>query len=403
MNWVDTTVGNFCPFKYGKTLRAKDRKGGGVPVYGSNGIVGYHNEACVEGGGVIIGRKGSVGCVHYSDNSFWPIDTTFYVSSEVKSENLFCSYLLSTLGLQNMNSDTAVPGLNRNYVHSLPIRIPRTQKERANLINPLRAIDDKIELNRRTNETLEAVARTIFKDWFVDFGPTRAKMEGRDPYLPQHLVDIFPTRLVNSELGQIPEGWATGTVADLADRIIDKVDHFAEWQAEPLIDLSRMPQREIALMDWGLGGELTTSITRFQLRDTLFGAIRPYFHKVGVAPVNGVTNVSVFVVRAKVNADWPFIALFCSMSDTVSWATRVAKGTKMPVVSWPDFADASLVVPTSPLRMRFNQMVGPLLDRIIANAIESNALAATRDALFPKLISGEIRVEDVGGDVGEAV
>ena len=281
----------------------------------------------------------------------------------------------------------------------LAFSFPSLAEQRA-IAHILGTLDDKIELNRRMSETLEAMARAIFKAWFVDFEPVRAKMEGRWrrgeslPGLPAHLYDLFPSRLVASELGEIPEGWRVGKLGDVCERVVDKVMQREEWSDEILIDLGRMPKQSIALANWGRGEELATALIRFCSRDTLFGAVRPYFHKAGIAPVNGVTNVSVFVLRALDSKDWPYVGILCSMKETVDFATRVAKGTKMPVVAWEDFKGYKITLPCHKIRNAFSQVTGPFLDQIISVIHESRTLAALRDALLPKLIRGEMRVKD---------
>lgn len=277
--------------------------------------------------------------------------------------------------------------------HDFIFRFPDIRTQRA-IADILGALDDKIELNRRMNTTLEAIVRATFKSWFVDFDPVRSVTEGRDPALPPAIAAHFPASLEESEFGQIPEGWGGGTIACLMDRVIEKVVDAANWQNEHLIDLSRMPQSCIALAEWGIGAELGTSVIRFQARDTLFGAIRPYFHKVGIAPVNGVTNISVFVLRAKRSADWPFTAILCSMNQIVDFASRVAKGTKMPVVSWADFARCPVPLVPPALRDIFNHFAAPFLDRILCNIHEAQTLAAVKNALLPKLLSGKLSIGD---------
>jgi type I restriction enzyme S subunit len=297
-------------------------------------------------------------------------------------------------------SGSAREFVKRDDFRNLPIKAPPFAEQEA-IGEMLGALDDKIELNRRMSQTLEAMARALFKSWFVDFDPVRAKAEGRDTGLRERLSGLFPDSLDDSELGEIPKGWAASRIGDVACRIVERVQDAAVWQDEPLIDLSRMPQRSIALTDWGLGAEMAGSITRFRATDTLFGAIRPYFHKVGIAPMDGVTNVSVFVLRARREKDWPFVALLCSMSATVDYATRVARGTKMPVVSWPDFENCSIPLPPSGTREAFDRVVGPLLDRIAANAHESHSLAAAQNTLLPRLVSGELSLHDAERFVGD--
>ena len=216
----ETTVGEFAPFSYGKALKKNKRNSAGsVPVYGSNGIVGWHDEAVTQGPTVVVGRKGTVGAVHYSPVPCWPIDTTFFVTGQDPELVRFQYYALKSLKLDRMNSDSAVPGLNREAAHARSIRIPPSTEQRS-VANVLGTLDDKIELNRRMNETLEAIAQALFKSWFVDFDPVRAKVEGRWrpgeslPSLPAHLYDLFPDRLIPSKLGEIPEGWDVKPLTD---------------------------------------------------------------------------------------------------------------------------------------------------------------------------------------------
>jgi type I restriction enzyme S subunit len=166
--WIETTIGEFCPFEYGKSLKETDRQTGNVPVFGSNGRVGYHNQAIVESKGVIIGRKGTAGAVHYSDEPFCPIDTTFYVAESPDKDIRYIYFLLKSVGLEHMNSDSAVPGLNRTAAHSRIIEVPKSLEEQRAIAGVLGALDDKIELNRRMNRTLESMARGVFAEMMKD-------------------------------------------------------------------------------------------------------------------------------------------------------------------------------------------------------------------------------------------
>lgn len=222
-NWGKTNVGEFAPFQYGKSLPARKRvQSGQVPVFGSNGIVGYHNKALTKGPTVVIGRKGSAGAVHYSPGPCWPIDTTFYLHKTESELMRFRYYALRALGLDKMNTDSAVPGLNRIAAHQRELMVPDECTQRA-IARVLGSLDDKIELNRRMAETLEEMTRALFKSWLVDFDPVRAKMEGRWqegeslPGLPADLYPLFPDRLVDSELGPIPEGWLVKSLDQIAD------------------------------------------------------------------------------------------------------------------------------------------------------------------------------------------
>jgi type I restriction enzyme, S subunit len=137
-----------------------------------------------------------------------------------KADSLFLYYLFSGPELQHQigsqSIGSSVPGFNLCQLRTMRIRVPAVAEQRA-IAYILGTLDGKIELNRRINETLEAMARALFKSWFVDFDPVRAKAEGRDPGLPKVLADLFPSRLVDSELGEIPDGWQMKVIGDLAE------------------------------------------------------------------------------------------------------------------------------------------------------------------------------------------
>jgi len=165
--WKKYKLGEIIELLYGKGLREQDRKPGNIPVYGSNGIIGYHNTPLVKGPGIIIGRVGSIGKINYSPVDFYPIDTAYYVN--LKKHNIdmkFLYYLLFTLPMNKLNFQSAVPGLNRNIAYSLDVAIPPLPEQRA-IASIFPPIEDKIELLRQENETLEAMAETIFKQWFI--------------------------------------------------------------------------------------------------------------------------------------------------------------------------------------------------------------------------------------------
>ena len=264
------TVGEFAPFSYGKGLRSQDRNpAGNVPVFGSNGVIGNHDAALTDGPTIIIGRKGTVGAVHYSPVPCWPIDTTFYISTKGRDIQRFRYYALKSLGFEMMNADSAVPGLNRDDAHARTLYVPPRSTQCA-IVRILGTLDDKIELNRRMNETLEAMAQALFKSWFVDFEPVRAKIEGRWrrdeslPGLPAEYYDLFPDRFVDSELGEIPEGWEVTDLGEVARqrRLVVKPE---EIDAEsPYIALEHMPKRCIALNQWSNADGLASGKYKFE-------------------------------------------------------------------------------------------------------------------------------------------
>ena len=198
--WKEVTLGDICVLNYGKALTAKNRIDGDIPVYSSAGITGYHNSPLVESEGIIIGRKGSVGTVYYSVSPFFCIDTAYYVLPNEDYNLKYLFYRLKSLGLENMNEDSAVPGLNRDTAYAQKFLFP-PYDEQLRIADTLSSLDGKIEVNNNINKNLEEIAQAIFKSWFVDFEPFQdGKFE-------------------DSEFGKIPNGWRVGTISDLGDVI----------------------------------------------------------------------------------------------------------------------------------------------------------------------------------------
>ena len=215
--WREGTLGGVIEFKRGYDLPQRDRIPGFVPIVSSSGVTDFHAEAKVKGPGVVTGRYGTLGEVFFIQEDFWPLNTALYVRDFKGNDPRFISYFLRNLNFSAYSDKAAVPGLNRNHLHEATVRYPTDIGQQRAIAHVLGTLDDKIELNRQMNRTLEEMARAIFQDWFVDFGPTRAKMEGQEPYLPPELWDLFPDQLVDSELGEIPRGWGAKALRDCVD------------------------------------------------------------------------------------------------------------------------------------------------------------------------------------------
>lgn len=283
--------------------------------------------------------------------------------------------------------------LNSDELKALDVLLPPLGEQRA-IAHILGTLDDKIELNRRMSETLEAMARALFKSWFVDFDPVRAKAEGRDPGLPKPLADLFPARLVDSELGEIPEAWRIGKLGDVAEHPRRGVQPESIEPDVPYIALEHMPKRCIALSDWDVAKGLESNKFAFRKGEILFGKLRPYFHKVGVAPVDGVCSTDIVVVAPKETHWFAFVLGVVSSDEFVEHTNAGSTGTKMPRTSWADMARYEVVQPGKPIARAYTELTRPSVERIVAGIHESRSLAALRDALLPKLISGELRVND---------
>ena len=168
MTWRKLSLGEVVQFRRGYDLPDQARKPGSVPVIGSAGQNGWHNEARAKGPGVSIGRSGAIGKVTYTPVDYWPHNACLYVTDFLGNDPRFVHYFLKTKDLRLLNSGAAQPSLNRNFVHTVPVRVPGPN-EQATIVSILSAYDDLIENNRRRIALLEKAARLLYREWFVHF------------------------------------------------------------------------------------------------------------------------------------------------------------------------------------------------------------------------------------------
>ena len=312
-----------------------------------------------------------------------------------KNDSLFLYYYFkSPQGLHALDSirrQVAVAGITGSDLARLNVQMPPLSHQRA-IAKMLGALDDKIELNRCMNKTLEEMVRALFEDWFVDFGPVRAKAEGRDPGLPRSLAALFPAGLVHSALGEIPDEWTVRNLGDVAEHIRHSVQPHQIDPETPYIGLENMPKRCIALSNWTTGSVIESNKFEFRRGDLLFGKLRPYFHKVGVAPTDGVCSTDIVVVRPQQQAWFGFVLGHVSSVEFVHHTDAGSTGTRMPRTNWNEMARYRLVLPPVSIAKSFDTLIRSSVERIISNIHESRTLASQRDALLPKLTSGELPV-----------
>ena len=311
----------------------------------------------------------------------------------------FLHYFLVSPTMQAHMLSLAGAGATRNaltkgMIESFEVQAPKDVDEQRAIAHILGTLDDKIELNRRMNATLEAMARALFKSWFVDFDPVRAKAEGKDPSLPQPLADLFPDSFEDSELGEIPKGWRVGSLGDVAEHPRRSIQPSGIKPTTPYIALEHMPKRCIALAEWDAADGLESNKFEFKTGEILFGKLRPYFHKVGVAPLDGVCSTDIVVLTPRTQEWFGFVLGHVSSDAFVEHTNAGSTGTKMPRTSWGDMARYAVVIPPENVAKAFTSQIRDSVNHIIASIHASRTLAALRDTLLPKLVSGELRMKD---------
>jgi len=287
--------------------------------------------------------------------------------------------------LQRYASGSTFQELTGTALAQIRIRVPPLPEQRA-IAHILGTLDDKIELNRRMSETLEAMARALFKAWFVDFEPVRAKMEGRWqrgqslPGLPAHLYDLFPDRLVSSELGEIPEGWKVGRLGDLAEVTSGKRPNRVYPEPQPYASIPL----------WGGNGPMGyVTEPLYSTPILLTGRVGTLGSVFRIAtPCWPSDNTLVVIAREKVAIEFLYFQMKRFDYDALN------RGSTQPLLTQTDLSGQQVPLPSNRLLSEFHKHVSTYFAKLDESMNESRTLAALRDALLPKLIRGEIRVKD---------
>jgi type I restriction enzyme S subunit len=284
--------------------------------------------------------------------------------------------------------------INLKDLRALPIPLPPL-RERQAIADFIGVLDDRITLLRETSTTLEAIAQALFKSWFVDFDPVRAKQEGRKPDgMDEAKASLFPDGFDESKLRLLPRGWKYGALGDVAETARRQIQPEAMTAEMLYVGLEHIPRQSLGLDSWGTADGLESAKSCFTKGDILFGKLRPYFHKVAIAPFAGVCSTDILVCTAKAQGYYSFVTMHLFSSELVAYAERLSNGAKMPRVNWKDLAAYELVVPPDALARAFDEITLPILEKITANVLEAKTLAALRDTLLPRLISGQLSLSE---------
>lgn len=390
--WRDITLGDFVTLQRGHDLTEPERRSGRVPVMGSAGQNGFHDTALAKGPGIVIGRSGaSFGQVHISKEDFWPHNTSLYVTDFKGNDQLFAFYFLKALDFDRFNSGSAQPSLNRNFIYPIPIRVPKPTEQKA-IAAVLGALDDKIEMNRRMNATLEAMARALFQSWFVDFDPVRARLDGCLPAgLDPATAALFPEHLEDSPLGHIPKGWKAGTVVEgfnltmgqspPGDTYNEEGHGLPFYQGRTDFGF-RFPTRRIYCSD----------PTRYAKPGDTLVSVRAPVGDINLANEECCIGRGVAAVRHKSGAT---SFTYHSMANLYpDFARFEAEGTVFGSINKDSFEKLRFVIPPPEIVAAYERQAGPLDEQIRVVENQSLTLAALRDALLPKLLSGELSVSN---------
>jgi len=397
--WAEMPLGDVITLQRGFDLPSQNRKPGKVPIVSSSGISDYHSEVGAKGPGVVTGRYGTIGQVLFIKEYYWPINTTLWVKDFHANDPHFTSYLLRTVDFQSCSDKSSVPGVNRNDLHRIPVLLPPLAEQKA-IAGVLGVLDDKIELNRRMNATLEAMARTLFQSWFVDFGPVRAKLDGRQPVgLDKATADLFPDSFQDSELGHIPTGWRVGEIKDCCTHIQNGgtprrneprfwEDGDIPWLTSGEVRQPIVTTPENFITEAGLAESSTKWVSPLSTVVALYGATAG---QVSLVSLRLTTNQAVCALVPKKH----FVFFnYLWMRAATGELVNKAVGSAQQNISKGIVEETQVVLAPLTVVEKFAESVGPLFDLWIFNLHQSRTLATLRDTLLPKLLSGELRVRE---------
>lgn len=391
--WKEIKLGELLNFRRGHDLPKTKMLDGNIPVVGSNGIIGFHNEVTTKAPCLTIGRSGNIGNPCYINKDCWAHNTSLYVDDFKGNDPKYLYYLLKTLNLGHYGGGSAVPTLNRNHIHPIEIKATINLAEQKAISHILSTLDDKIEVNNQINRTLENMAQTIFKQWFVDF---EFPNEEGEPYKSSG------GEMVETELGMIPKGWEVGTIGNYVKVKSGYAFKSAWWDSKGIavIKIKDINNGTLNLTDCSFVSEKNASsaqefiINGGEILIAMTGATIGKFAIVPKMNHHALVNQRVGKFFLGENPFDKVSFLYCILNQSSVYEEIVSRGdgSAQPNISPSGIESIKIVIPNSFILDKFNRLMKFNFQKITENIYENNKLVDLRDTLLPKLMSGEIRV-----------
>jgi type I restriction enzyme S subunit len=388
-------------------VKGANRKKGSYPYYGASGIVDYIDDYLFDGEYLLVAEDGEnlrtkkIPIAFLAKGRFWVNNHAHILQGSDKADTRFLMYALQSADVAGYITGSTMPKLTQTNLDRIPIPTPPLPEQRA-IAHILGTMDDKIELNRRMNETLEAMARAIFKSWFVDFDPVRAKMEGRETGLPKEIEDLFPDSFEDSELGEIPRGWGVRSTGEAFE--LNPSEKLPKGKNSPYLDMSAIPTQS----SWPESPIYRPFVSgsKFRNGDTLFARITPclengktaYIQCLGEEQV-GWGSTEFIVIRPKAPFPKEFGYLLARNNAFREHAIQCMSGTSgRQRVQLNSIAAFKILRPCDQILMAFEVAIRQWFKLIKVNSELIGVLNQMRDALLPQLLSGQIRVQDASSN-----
>ena len=353
--WIKCPLGDILNFRRGHDLPKTSMVPGDIPVAGSNGIIGFHNVSTTISPCITIGRSGNVGTPYIYDKC-WAHNTVLYIDDYKGNDPKYLYYLLKTLPLASFGGGSAVPTLNRNHIHPLEVVFCKDLELQKKIAGILSKIDNKIELNRQINDNLEKQASSLLSDWISTY-----------PCRTYKLSDICKYANAKCETGNLTPQNYISTENMLPNK-------------KGIVEASNIP---------------TGKATYFKIDDILIANIRPYFQKIWKADINGGCSADVLCIRANIESHSPILYWLLHQDAFFEYVMTGAKGCKMPRGDKQHIMNWSIDLPEVQYWADLATQLGSIDQQIAYNRIESINLSNLRDTLLPKLMSGEIKINEI--------
>ena len=372
--WRAATLEDLVFFQRGFDITKAEQNTGDIPVVSSSGVTSYHSESRAHGPGVVVGRKGSLGTIHYVDRPYWPHDTTLWSRDLKRNHARFVYYFLHTLNLERYDVGNSNPTLNRNHIHGLPIAIPEywIQERIASILS---LYDDLIENNLRRIHLLQQAARLLYAEWFVHL-----RFPGHEHV---KITDGFP------------EGWVPRTLGDIAKTNCESYRQKEFPENINYIDISSVTQGRIVskglMASTGAPGRARRKAYD---GDVIWSNVRPNLRAYALIlePDENDVFSTGFTVLTATEVPFTWLYMFVTTGKFVGHLVNHATGAGYPAVRPDDFERAAVVVPPTTLLEPFQESAEPSFRLISKLERQNHKLAQARDLLLPRLMSGEIAV-----------
>ena len=384
MNWKESALGDVISLKRGHDLPEKMRVAGSVPVVSSSGVTGRHNVAKADPPGVVTGRYGTIGKVFFMEEPYWPLNTALYVIDFKDNDPRFIAYLLRNTLRNYRTEKAAVPGVDRNVLHTLKVRVPSTQVQ-ASIVNVLSTYDDLIENNRRRIALLEEAARLLYREWFV------------------HLR--FPSHEHVKIKDDLPEGWSRHPVSDLADIFRGRSYRSSELvdsDGQPFINLKcvdRFGGFRIYGLKWFHGehlehhlavpGDVLIAVTDMTRNAMIVAQAARVPRTIGDNAIYSMDLVKA-IPKTDIEPEWFYGMLRFSQFSAV--VREEATGATVLHLKPKHIENWEAVVPPTALRGLFSEQFSAILQQVDNLELQNSRCAGARDLLLPRLMNGEIAV-----------